>query len=161
MGKRYYCDFCERYITDSVEIRKKHRSSFQHQRLTKLHYDSFRDAAQLLSSQSMKPHSFIENSQNNSPFQSYYGIPDISRHWQGQTSASGAIDQAETQAIVDQWMTNVQIRRSKENSKRGEAKDTSIPVALPPVNDLPPSLKPASFSLTDDASSLHTIEWGK
>ncbi|EDV22193.1 uncharacterized protein TRIADDRAFT_59175 [Trichoplax adhaerens] len=129
MGKRYYCDFCERYITDSVEIRKKHRSSFQHQRLTKLHYDSFR--------------------------------ADISRQWQGQTSASGAIDQAETQAIVDQWMTNVQIRRSKENSKRGEAKDTSIPVALPPVNDLPPSLKPASFSLTDDASSLHTIEWGK
>ena len=71
------------------------------------------------------------------------------------------LDEAETQAIVDQWMTNVQIRRSKEGSKQGEKKDTSIPVTLPPVNDLPPSLRPVLLGLTDDSPSIQLIDWGK
>lgn len=70
------------------------------------------------------------------------------------------VDETETQAIVDQWMTNVQIRRSKENSKQGEMKDTSIPVTLPPVNDLPPSLKPVLLGLTNDSPLVQLIDWG-
>lgn len=43
MGKNYWCDFCQRSFVDILETRKKHIRSIQHQRLRKLHYDSFKD----------------------------------------------------------------------------------------------------------------------
>ena len=42
MGKRYYCDFCDRSFADSANNRKNHFKGVNHQRLRKLHYDSFK-----------------------------------------------------------------------------------------------------------------------
>ena len=42
MGKRYYCDFCDRSFADSANNRKNHFKGGNHQRLRKLHYDSFK-----------------------------------------------------------------------------------------------------------------------
>ena len=42
MGKRYYCDFCDRSFADTSQARKKHIHGVQHQRNRKLHYDSFK-----------------------------------------------------------------------------------------------------------------------
>lgn len=42
MGKRYYCDFCDKSFADSPQNRKNHMSGGQHQRMRKAHYDSFR-----------------------------------------------------------------------------------------------------------------------
>lgn len=42
MGKRYYCDFCDRSFADTGVNRKNHFKGVQHQRAKKQHYDSFR-----------------------------------------------------------------------------------------------------------------------
>lgn len=42
MGKRYYCDYCDRSFIDDLEARKKHLNGSMHMRLRKEHYDSFR-----------------------------------------------------------------------------------------------------------------------
>ncbi|XP_014248047.1 zinc finger matrin-type protein 5-like [Cimex lectularius] len=48
MGKRYYCDYCERSFIDDVESRKKHIKSVNHEILRKLHYNAFRDLKTLV-----------------------------------------------------------------------------------------------------------------
>lgn len=42
MGKRYYCDYCDRSFIDDLEARKKHLNGSMHMRLRKEHYDSIR-----------------------------------------------------------------------------------------------------------------------
>jgi len=54
MVKKYYCDYCDRSLTDNAENRRKHLEGVQHQNNVKLHYDSYKDPVELL----------IENSKN-------------------------------------------------------------------------------------------------
>jgi U11/U12 small nuclear ribonucleoprotein SNRNP20 len=42
MGKRYYCDYCDRSFIDDLEARKKHLNGSMHMRLKKEHYDKYR-----------------------------------------------------------------------------------------------------------------------
>lgn len=42
MGRRYYCEYCDRAFADTLPTRKRHIQSIQHQRARKLHYDSFK-----------------------------------------------------------------------------------------------------------------------
>ena len=42
MGRRYLCEYCDRAFADTLPSRKRHIKSIQHQRLKKLHYDSFK-----------------------------------------------------------------------------------------------------------------------
>ncbi|XP_043353907.1 zinc finger matrin-type protein 5 isoform X2 [Dermochelys coriacea] len=56
MGKRYFCDYCDRSFQDNLHNRKKHLNGVQHLRAKKAWYDLFRDAAAvLLEEQSKKP----------------------------------------------------------------------------------------------------------
>ncbi|XP_076337472.1 zinc finger matrin-type protein 5 isoform X1 [Tachypleus tridentatus] len=48
MGKRYYCDYCDRSFPDSADNRKKHIQGVQHQRLCKLHYDAYKEPEEIL-----------------------------------------------------------------------------------------------------------------
>ena len=41
MGKRYYCDFCDKAFADNPTTRRHHMSGMTHQRLKKAHYDAF------------------------------------------------------------------------------------------------------------------------
>ncbi|GFG29277.1 hypothetical protein Cfor_05614 [Coptotermes formosanus] len=54
MGKRYYCDYCDRSFVDDLEARKKHLNGSMHMRLKREHYDSFRDRRTLLAEESAK-----------------------------------------------------------------------------------------------------------
>lgn len=42
MGKRYYCDYCERSFQDNLHNRKKHLFGVQHHRAKKAWFDNFR-----------------------------------------------------------------------------------------------------------------------
>ncbi|XP_063271602.1 zinc finger matrin-type protein 5 isoform X1 [Prinia subflava] len=54
MGKRYFCDYCDRSFQDNLHNRKKHLSGVQHLRAKRLWYDSFRDAAAILQEEQTK-----------------------------------------------------------------------------------------------------------
>ncbi|KAL6082021.1 hypothetical protein STEG23_021620 [Scotinomys teguina] len=42
MGKRYFCDYCDRSFQDNLHNRKKHLSGLQHLKAKKVWYDMFR-----------------------------------------------------------------------------------------------------------------------
>lgn len=42
MGKRYYCDYCDKSFADNAQNRKKHMQGVQHQSLMKMHYLAFK-----------------------------------------------------------------------------------------------------------------------
>lgn len=48
MGKRYYCEYCDRHFADSPGNRKKHIKGIQHCRNRKMHYDSFKGNIKLM-----------------------------------------------------------------------------------------------------------------
>ncbi|KAJ6659142.1 hypothetical protein lerEdw1_019445 [Lerista edwardsae] len=54
MGKRYFCDYCNRSFQDNLHNRKKHLNGVQHLRAKKVWYDLFRDAAAILQEEQTK-----------------------------------------------------------------------------------------------------------
>lgn len=42
MGKRYYCDYCDRSFQDNMHNRKKHLNGVQHHRAKKAWFDHFK-----------------------------------------------------------------------------------------------------------------------
>lgn len=54
MGKRYFCDYCDRSFQDNLHNRKKHLNGVQHLRAKRLWYDLFRDAAAILQEEQTK-----------------------------------------------------------------------------------------------------------
>ncbi|TKS84482.1 Zinc finger matrin-type protein 5 U11/U12 small nuclear ribonucleoprotein 20 kDa protein [Collichthys lucidus] len=47
MGKRYYCDYCDRSFQDNMHNRKKHLNGVQHHRAKKAWFDHFRGIEKL------------------------------------------------------------------------------------------------------------------
>ncbi|KAF5272919.1 hypothetical protein FQR65_LT04848 [Abscondita terminalis] len=54
MGRRYYCDYCDKTFIDDLDARKKHLTSSHHIKLRKLHYESHRDPRTILAEESVK-----------------------------------------------------------------------------------------------------------
>ncbi|XP_076236190.1 zinc finger matrin-type protein 5 [Calliopsis andreniformis] len=54
MGRRYYCEYCDRSFKDDPEARKKHLSSLQHAKNRADHYNMFKDPEVILREESMK-----------------------------------------------------------------------------------------------------------
>ena len=54
MGKRYYCDYCDKSFADSPTLRKNHMNGVHHHRNKKAHYDSMRGAEEILSEEQSK-----------------------------------------------------------------------------------------------------------
>lgn len=42
MGKRYYCEFCDKSFADNPTNKRNHLKGVFHQRMKKLHYDAFK-----------------------------------------------------------------------------------------------------------------------
>ncbi|XP_023618734.1 zinc finger matrin-type protein 5 [Myotis lucifugus] len=47
MGKRYFCDYCDRSFQDNLHNRKKHLNGLQHLKAKKAWYDMFREGLRL------------------------------------------------------------------------------------------------------------------
>lgn len=47
MGKRYFCDYCDRSFQDNLHNRKKHLNGLQHLKAKKSWYDMFRGGCPL------------------------------------------------------------------------------------------------------------------
>ncbi|XP_028317948.1 zinc finger matrin-type protein 5 [Gouania willdenowi] len=54
MGKRYFCDYCERSFQDNMHNRKKHLNGVQHHRAKNAWFDNFRDTEAILRDEQLK-----------------------------------------------------------------------------------------------------------
>lgn len=54
MGRRYYCEYCNKTFIDELEARRKHLQSANHIKQRNLHYEQCRDPATILKEELLK-----------------------------------------------------------------------------------------------------------
>ncbi|KAL2298639.1 hypothetical protein Nmel_015644 [Mimus melanotis] len=170
MGKRYFCDYCDRSFQDNLHNRKKHLNGVQHLRAKRVWYDLFRDAAAILQEeQTKKPcRKFLQTEQD---------LEKLSAQVQGESSnkavcedllggrvAAGALSDLKpfSQAgekrlkelqregadippgAIEDWLDKRAQRLSAAQSNSvllEKPAPFQYPPGWPPVQELPPSLQ--------------------
>ncbi|KAK7087571.1 zinc finger matrin-type protein 5-like [Littorina saxatilis] len=175
MGKRYYCDFCEKAFADNAASKKNHFNGAHHHRMRKAHYDNFRDPASILSAEMAKKpcRKFLQT--GNCEFGNGCRFSHLTegrrRELEQQCQQnkeknqnSGASGPAVVMGELDDWLTKHSQREVKgEDSGEPAAKrrktfpDYSLPPHLVGIPNLPPSLLPPT---RDDFVNLPLLEWG-
>eukprot|EP00112_Aurelia_sp_Birch-Aquarium-sp1_P013538 Seg2875.6 transcript_id=Seg2875.6/GoldUCD/mRNA.D3Y31 product="Zinc finger matrin-type protein 5" protein_id=Seg2875.6/GoldUCD/D3Y31 len=161
MGRRYFCEYCDRAFADTPPSRKRHIKSLQHQRLKKLHYDSFKDAATLLAEEAQKApcKKFFQTGECK------FGDNCKFSHVSPQFYQSQMTDQNPVTCTdsfdVESWVSNW---RKKHPDKGKESRELSskywLPPGFPPLNELPPSLHPTPKTPKGHVSPEDKVEWG-
>ncbi|XP_078680574.1 zinc finger matrin-type protein 5-like [Branchiostoma floridae x Branchiostoma belcheri] len=174
MGKRYYCDFCDRSFPDNLPGRKKHLQGVQHQRVRKLHYDQFRDAAAILADEAVKKpcKKFQRTGEcdygDNCRFS--HMTPDKLSALQEQAEADKRPKLEDRVPTLADWLSK---RAQRDQSSRGHTDSSnqnqsaenipahleySLPPGFPPLHELPPSLHPPPPGGWPDHHP--SVEWG-
>nr|XP_033811517.1 zinc finger matrin-type protein 5 [Geotrypetes seraphini]XP_033811518.1 zinc finger matrin-type protein 5 [Geotrypetes seraphini] len=156
MGKRYFCDYCDRSFQDNLHNRKKHLNGVQHQRCKKVWYDMFRDTFTiLLEEKTKKPcRKFLQTGQcdfgSNCRF-SHMTEQDIERltaQVEEERRAKECLEEKGRKASncrIEDWLERRAKRQRSARSNRNltvEAPVFQFPPGWPSVHDLPPSLHP-------------------
>uniref|UniRef100_A0A2I3RN95 Zinc finger matrin-type protein 5 n=1 Tax=Pan troglodytes TaxID=9598 RepID=A0A2I3RN95_PANTR len=142
MGKRYFCDYCDRSFQDNLHNRKKHLNGLQHLKAKKVWYDMFRDAAAiLLDEQNKRPcRKFLLTGCCNFP-----GVPLTCLCLPERRAREWLLDAPELpEGHLEDWLEKRAKRLSSAPSSRAEPIRTTVfqyPVGWPPVQELPPSLR--------------------
>ena len=173
MGKRYYCEYCDRYFADSSGNRKKHVNGIQHKRNRKMHYDSFKDPAQLLADEAQKLpcRRFFQTGSCDFGDNCRYSHTNPQILLAQQAKAQSSISTSATEPNLSDWLARWEKKRkySHENKGSDVAKETSIsadndtsqtltlPLNLPPLSQLPPSMLPPP---PGGYPKLPKVEWG-
>ncbi|KAJ8286494.1 hypothetical protein GJAV_G00039840 [Gymnothorax javanicus] len=174
MGKRYYCDYCDRSFQDNMHNRKKHLNGVQHHRAKKAWFHNFRDAAAILAEeQSKKPcRKFLQTGQcgfGSSCRFSHMTEQDMANlEQQIEDDRRRAEEEPEQGGVSPErsaadWLSRREKRMAQRSSGRPEAEEEVSPLTpdVPPhllsIPNLPPSLLPPPPSGWKDAP--HT-EWG-
>ncbi|XP_068191145.1 zinc finger matrin-type protein 5 [Antennarius striatus] len=160
MGRRYYCDYCDRSFQDNMHNRKKHLNGVQHHRARKAWFDHFRDSSAILhDEQTKKPcRKFLQKGicdfGSNCRFShmSEEDIFNLRRQIEEERRLrEDSINKIMPQRNIEEWLS----RRAKkqtalstkgdlktaENSEAGQD-ESYIPQQLLSIPDLPPSLLP-------------------
>lgn len=172
MGKRYYCDYCDRSFQDNMHNRKKHLNGVQHHRAKKAWFDNFKDLhAVLLEEQGKKPcRKFLQKGVcdfgPNCRF-SHMSTDDffhLKRQLEVENSQEHSEDKALSDRTIEDWLSKREMRLNALNSTGDleteveECPDESdVPQQLFTIPDLPPSLLPPPVS--GWTVSVHT-DWG-
>lgn len=170
MGKRYFCDYCDRSFQDNLHNRKKHLNGLQHLKAKKVWYDMFRDAAAiLLDEQNKRPcRKFLLTGQcdfgSNCRFShmSEQDLQELSVQVEEERRArEWPLETAELpEGHLEDWLEKRAKRLSSAPSSRAEPIRTTVfqyPVGWPPMQELPPSLRappPGGWSV------LSKVQWG-
>ncbi|XP_065662700.1 zinc finger matrin-type protein 5 isoform X2 [Hydra vulgaris] len=152
MGKNYYCEFCERSFADILSIRKKHILSTQHQRMRKLHYDSYKDAASILNEESQK-------NPCNRFFQT--GHCDFGEHCRfshkNVTILQQQVEQERQQAMSINWEEIEKwVEKWKKKFQPKDQETYRLPHGFLSSDQLPPSLQPPLENI-----NLQPLNWGE
>ncbi|KAI4875750.1 hypothetical protein NFI96_024268 [Prochilodus magdalenae] len=138
MGKRYYCDYCDRSFQDTLHNRKKHLNGVQHQRSKKAWLDNFR--GHCVFGISCRYSHFSERDMRALEQQ----IED--ERWQKMDHEP---DETSPQPSVDEWLSRREKKRAAlaegsvlKPEEENEAESSDVPPFLLSIPDLPPSLLP-------------------
>ncbi|XP_019727743.1 zinc finger matrin-type protein 5 [Hippocampus comes] len=157
MGKRYYCDYCERSFQDNMHNRKKHLFGVQHQRAKKAWFDHFRGYADILKDeQAKKPcRKFLQRGicdfgpSCRFSHMSEAEMFNLRRKMQDERRRlEGWEDPSEAEPSLDVWLSTREKRRSGRASKglqderEEDLTQSDIPPQIFSIPDLPPSLVP-------------------
>uniref|UniRef100_A0A4W6CRR5 Zinc finger matrin-type protein 5 n=2 Tax=Lates calcarifer TaxID=8187 RepID=A0A4W6CRR5_LATCA len=160
MGKRYYCDYCDRSFQDNMHNRKKHLNGVQHHRAKKAWFDNFRDYAAILYDEQTKkpcrkflqkgicdfgPNCRFSHMSEEELFNLKRQVEDERQH------REDSQDRIMPGRSVEDWLSRREKKRTalsskgdlknKEDSEEGQT-DGDIPQQLLCIPDLPPSLLP-------------------
>lgn len=160
MGKRYYCDYCDRCFQDNMHNRKKHLNGVQHHRAKKAWFDYFRDSAAILyDEQTKKPcRKFLQKGicdfGPNCRFShmSEQELINLKRQVEDERQRrEDSQDRLMPGRSVEEWLARRERRRSafssegdlknREDSEEGQT-ESDVPPQLLCITDLPPSLLP-------------------
>ncbi|XP_047426035.1 zinc finger matrin-type protein 5 [Mugil cephalus] len=160
MGRRYYCDYCDRSFQDNMHNRKKHLNGVQHHRAKKAWFDHFRDSTAILcDEQAKKPcRKFLQRGicdfGPNCRFShmSEEELDILKRQVEDENQRrEDAVDRMEPGRCIEEWLSRREKKRSaasnkgdlksNEDSEEGQA-ESDIPPQLLSIPDLPPSLLP-------------------
>ncbi|XP_044144458.1 zinc finger matrin-type protein 5 isoform X2 [Bufo gargarizans] len=166
MGRRYFCDYCDRTFQDNLHNRKKHLSGVQHQKSKKAWYDLFRDASEILAEEECKKlcRRFLQTGQCDfgpSCRFSHMTAEDLDAlkaHVEERRLREEQSKQIPP-CNVESWLED----RAKKESTRSDSASVSehpiyhLPPGWPPLCELPPSLHPPTAA---DGDHQEDLEWG-
>ncbi|XP_077449566.1 zinc finger matrin-type protein 5 isoform X3 [Stigmatopora argus] len=179
MGKRYYCDYCERSFQDNMHNRKKHVYGVQHQRAKKAWFDHFRGYEDILKAEQAKRpcRKFLQRGIcdfGTSCRFSHMSEADLF-HLQKKVQdeklrLEGSEDPNAPKPSVDVWLSSREKRRSGHTSKGSiihprsaetereeDCASSDVPPQIFSVPELPPSLVPPPPGGWKVSSN---VEWG-
>ncbi|KAM9307395.1 zinc finger matrin-type protein 5 isoform 1-T2 [Pholidichthys leucotaenia] len=173
MGKRYYCDYCDRSFQDNMHNRKKHLNGVQHHRAKKAWFDRFKDAAAVLyDEQEKKPcRKFLQKGVcdfgSNCRF-SHMSEEDLTALKRQVEDERQRRENGDDGAIPDRNVHDWLAKREKKQSSKGnvtsdergdgeEETESELLRQLRSIPDLPPSLLPPPAGGWRVA---HTSVWG-
>lgn len=160
MGKRYYCDYCDRSFQDTLHNRKKHLNGVQHQRAKKAWFDHFKGAAAILQEERNKQlcRKFIQTGQCvfgsscRYSHMSEHELKLLEQHAEDEKRQKDVNPDPKktTEPSLSEWLTKREKKKAatatgsglKLAEQRGEEESNDVPPFLLSIPDLPPSLLP-------------------
>ncbi|XP_053558164.1 zinc finger matrin-type protein 5 [Bombina bombina] len=167
MGRRYFCDYCDRSFQDNLHNRKKHLNGVQHQRSKKAWFDIFRDASEILEEEQTKKLCRRFQQSGECDFGpscrfSHMSLEDLEA-LKTQVEAERRIRDEQSRQVppcrIERWLEEITKKKNarSESSNMAEPPIYQLPPGWPPLSELPPSLHPPTASEWNDFKDL---QWG-
>ncbi|KAK3099215.1 hypothetical protein FSP39_001093 [Pinctada imbricata] len=175
MGRRYYCDFCDKSFADNPTSRKNHLKGLQHQRIRKSHYDAFREPEVILQEEQTKRPCKIYLTKGTCQFQDNCRFShlteerrnELERQIEEKSNKKRKLDEGndgeEAKKLLDSWLE--EYHKNHQGDKVKEKVEPE-PIVLPHYI-LPPHLAAVPnvpFSLLppppDAFQNLQYLDWG-
>uniref|UniRef100_A0A8D8PVA1 Zinc finger matrin-type protein 5 n=1 Tax=Cacopsylla melanoneura TaxID=428564 RepID=A0A8D8PVA1_9HEMI len=158
MGKKYFCEHCEKSMADNYETRRNHLNSANHKLLVKLHYNQYRDYKTLIQEESSK-NLCLRSLRNQCPFgdqcfNTHFTKEQLQNiEFEGQRSEQEAMEKAQEKimnADLSGWFQSINtVPKCFQNSLAKMYQNSET--------NLPPSLQDTTI---EDVKNMEFNEWG-
>ncbi|XP_044763574.1 zinc finger matrin-type protein 5 [Coccinella septempunctata] len=166
MGRRYYCDYCDKTFIDDVGARKKHLQSSHHIKLRNWYYDDCRDPSVKLKEEITKAPCRRYEQNGTCQFAGnckyrHYTQEELAELAQ-QVEMEKALKQKEREEALniptlDSWMERYSEKHMNKTDSNIVRPFWTFPTTLERRADLPPSLKKYQ---ENDFLTSEIQEWG-
>ncbi|KAL3858054.1 hypothetical protein ACJMK2_012670 [Sinanodonta woodiana] len=145
MGKRYYCDYCDKSFADNPVNRKNHLRGVIHNKMRKLHYDSFRGSCDY--GEGCRFSHMTEEKRQ-----------ELLKKIQNENEVAERKTQEDTeqkQLTLHDWLAKK--CKTVSSVKEEEVPQFSLPETLRNIPNIPPSLLPPKF---ENFQNTEPVDWG-